>query len=337
MKFSDWFWEWYETYRIKGIRKVTQQRYENWCRHISNDEIGNIQIKKITRKDVQSFINRYGKSRAKQTVLTFSAALKACFRDAEIDGLIKKSPYQHIEVEYREKHYSVEQLKEKREEKKWLDLAEYERMKSFLLVWLDKFLKSGPVTFTSTNNRATRAMQFDMMIILVALKSGCRFSEIMGITESDVDREIQGIHIDKTWNYKTAAGGFQPTKNIASIRPVLVDQETIEMIDRFIDWKSIFYPEFDRDLPLLLEPGKRIFNSSINNTLNHVLKTLGIENISFHKLRHTQASILIAKKVPLQVIAKRLGHTDTNMIQRVYGHLIKEVEDEGNQMIRELI
>ncbi|MFR3684206.1 MAG: tyrosine-type recombinase/integrase [Enterococcus sp.] len=336
MKFSDWFWKWYETYRMKNIRQVTQQKYEAWYHRIVEDEFGSMPLKKITRKDVQEFVNRYGQSRSKHTAVTFSAILKACFRDAQIDGLIKNSPHQHIEVEYREKHYTVDQLKSKREEKKWLNLNEYERMKKFMIAWLDNFLEDGPVTFCSMNNRATRAMQFDMMIIFIALKTGCRFSEIVGITERDIKSESMEINIDKTWNYKKAKGEFQPTKNISSIRNVLVDQETIKIIEKFIFWKDA-NTEYDKNLPLFLEPGKRIFNSSINNTLSYVFRSLGIETISFHKLRHTQASILIAKKVPLQVIAKRLGHTDTNMIQRVYGHLIKEVEDEGNRMIREII
>ncbi|MDT2570278.1 site-specific integrase [Enterococcus raffinosus] len=337
MKFSDWFWKWYETYRMNKLQQVTQKKYETWHEQISKDDFGEMPLKKITRKDVQDYVSRYGKDRSKSTVNTLSAILKACFQDAEIDGLIKKSPYQRIEVEYKEKHYSVEQLKEKREEKKSLDLNEYERLKGFLLVWLNNFLKKPPVTFDSKNHNSNRAMQFDMMIIFVALKSGCRFSEILGITEIDYDKEMQEISINKTWNYKTAAGGFLPTKNIASVRTVLVDQETTEMFERFIGWKNTTYSESDKDIPIFIEPNKRMFNDYINKTLRYVLKSLGIENISFHKLRHTHASILVAKKVPDQVVAKRLGHTDTNMIRKTYGHLLKEVEDAANEMIRELI
>ena len=38
-------------------------------------------------------------------------------------------------------------------------------------------------------------------------------------------------------------------------------------------------------------------------------------------------------KLARELIAKRLGHTDTLMIRRVYGHLLKETEDKGNRMI----
>ena len=42
---------------------------------------------------------------------------------------------------------------------------------------------------------------------------------------------------------------------------------------------------------------------------------------NFHVLRHTWASLAIMNGVPLMVVAKNLGHTDTRMVERHYGHL----------------
>jgi integrase len=43
--------------------------------------------------------------------------------------------------------------------------------------------------------------------------------------------------------------------------------------------------------------------------------------ISFHGLRHTWASLSAMNRVPLLVIAKNLGHSDTRMVEKHYGHL----------------
>jgi integrase len=43
--------------------------------------------------------------------------------------------------------------------------------------------------------------------------------------------------------------------------------------------------------------------------------------ISFHALRHTWASHAVMNGVPLLVVAKNLGHADTRMVERHYGHL----------------
>ena len=43
--------------------------------------------------------------------------------------------------------------------------------------------------------------------------------------------------------------------------------------------------------------------------------------ISFHGLRHTWASLAVMNGVPLLVVARNLGHADTRMVERHYGHL----------------
>jgi integrase len=42
---------------------------------------------------------------------------------------------------------------------------------------------------------------------------------------------------------------------------------------------------------------------------------------SFHILRHTWASLSVMAGAPLMVIARNLGHADTRMVERHYGHL----------------
>src|SRR6516225_9086733 len=43
--------------------------------------------------------------------------------------------------------------------------------------------------------------------------------------------------------------------------------------------------------------------------------------ISFHGLRHTYASLALMNGVPMQVVSENLGHADTRMVERHYGHL----------------
>jgi integrase len=42
---------------------------------------------------------------------------------------------------------------------------------------------------------------------------------------------------------------------------------------------------------------------------------------SFHVLRHTYASLMVMDAVPLIVVARNLGHADTRMVEKHYGHL----------------
>ena len=43
--------------------------------------------------------------------------------------------------------------------------------------------------------------------------------------------------------------------------------------------------------------------------------------IGLHALRHTWASLAVMAGVPLMVVARNLGHVDTRMVEKHYGHL----------------
>jgi integrase len=49
--------------------------------------------------------------------------------------------------------------------------------------------------------------------------------------------------------------------------------------------------------------------------------------VSFHSLRHTWASLAIMGDMPLMVVARNLGHADTRMVEKHYGHLREDFVD----------
>ncbi len=61
--------------------------------------------------------------------------------------------------------------------------------------------------------------------------------------------------------------------------------------------------------------------SNVRRDLVQACTRAGIAPVSPHTFRHTFASWLVQKGVPLFVIAKLLGHRSTAMVERHYGHL----------------
>lgn len=49
--------------------------------------------------------------------------------------------------------------------------------------------------------------------------------------------------------------------------------------------------------------------------------------IGFHQLRHTWASLAVMGGMPLMLVADCLGHADTRMVERHYGHLADDFRD----------
>ena len=55
--------------------------------------------------------------------------------------------------------------------------------------------------------------------------------------------------------------------------------------------------------------------------MNQACEAANLPFFTFHELRHTYASALVNHGVPLAYVAAQLGHTDTRMVERYYGHL----------------
>lgn len=50
--------------------------------------------------------------------------------------------------------------------------------------------------------------------------------------------------------------------------------------------------------------------------------------VNFHAIRHTTASLLVEKGVPLAFVAEMLGHSDTRMVSKHYAHLAPNIVHE---------
>jgi site-specific recombinase XerC len=57
-----------------------------------------------------------------------------------------------------------------------------------------------------------------------------------------------------------------------------------------------------------------------------MMKSVGLEGVSLHSLRHTHASELLSKGVPIPTVAKRLGHANANITLAIYAHALEADE-----------
>ena len=146
------------------------------------------------------------------------------------------------------------------------------------------------------------------------------------LTPNDFDFEKQVLNVNKSWNYKEKVGHFQPTKNKSSNRTVIADWQ---MMSQF----KVLIKGMQSDLPIFVNEGQRIHNSSVNHLLEKYCNELDIPVISIHGLRHTHASLLLYEGVSIASVAKRLGHADTTTTQSTYLHIIQELENKDSDKV----
>jgi integrase len=60
----------------------------------------------------------------------------------------------------------------------------------------------------------------------------------------------------------------------------------------------------------------------VSQIIIRCIRKAGIKNGSFHTLRHSHASNLFSRGVPLPAVSARLGHTDTNVTAQIYARAL---------------
>ena len=139
-------------------------------------------------------------------------------------------------------------------------------------------------------------------LVTAALLTGCRYGELTAMTVDDFNPDAGTVRV------RTSKSG-KP-------RHVVLTQEGRDFVVRLAVGKSGTARLFVRT------NGKPWAKSEQQRPLAAACAAARIEPaVNFHGLRHTYASRLAMRSVPLAVIAAQLGHSDTRMVEKHYGHL----------------
>lgn len=290
--FSDYFERWITVYKEGAIRKVTMDKYKlslSWVKKLAPK----LKLCDMDRVTYQQLLNDYAKDHERQTTMDFHHHLKSAILDAVDEGLIERDPTRKVIIKG----------KSPREKKK-------------------KYLNQFELHTLLNDLNLKDHINYDWLILLIA-KTGMRFSEAIALTPADFDFSHQLLSVNKTWNYKDG-GGFQPTKNISSVRKIQLDWMIVSQF-------SALVKDLPVNEPIFVE--KAIFNSTINNILNRHCTDLGIPVITIHGLRHTHASLLLFGGVSIASVAKRLGHSSMNTTEKTYLHIIQELENKDVDLV----
>lgn len=293
--FYKYYMQWIRLYKEGAIRPVTLEKYYltyRMLRKLAPD----LHLNELDRRAYQAILNKYALTHERKTVMDFHHHLKASLVDAVDDGIIERDPSRRV---------IIKGQKQSSKKTKFLSLYQLQQ----LLRQLDL----GP------------KISWDWFILLVS-KTGLRYAEALALTPKDFNFQKSEITINKSWDYKSKVGHFQPTKNKSSNRVVIIDWRTANQFKPLI-------AELDPDQPIFVPEHKRVFNSTINFKLNQYCRRAGIPVISIHGLRHTHASLLLFEGVSIASVAKRLGHANTITTQQTYLHIIQELENKDNDKV----
>ncbi len=252
---DEYFEMWVKLY--KSTLSVTTLKHYDYTLKTIKDYFGSKPIQEIKRHDYQQFLNKFGSNKAKETVEKLNTHIRACIKDAIEEQIIHH--------DFTRKAVLTWTTPSKKSVDKHLNFKESE----LLLKEIWKKLDTG----------------LSYSLLLLALTSGMRFAEIVGLTRSDFDFVNNTITINKTWGYmKRNPVGFGPTKNEQSNRTIKMDHKTMNHFKKLFEstpnniHKLVFFSPSSKY--------KVISNTAANKLLRKVLTELKIEPITIHGLRH---------------------------------------------------
>jgi integrase len=140
------------------------------------------------------------------------------------------------------------------------------------------------------------------LLALAALTTGARYGELSALCVSDFNRDSGTVHVRKSKNGKE--------------RHIVLNAEGVSLFKSLTAGKS-------SNAHLLTRGDGIPWRASHQSWWMAAACTrAGFDSpISFHGLRHTYASHAVMNGVPLLVVARNLGHSDTRMVELHYGHL----------------
>lgn len=139
------------------------------------------------------------------------------------------------------------------------------------------------------------------LLVQGALYSGCRVSELARLKARDVGGHAFGIYIEPMKNYR-GRYVILPNEGMTFFLDQIEALEDEELVFRMLSGRS--------------------WSGCHKHLFKEAVRRADLpESFVFHGLRHTYASQLVQAGTPLAMIAKQLGHANTDTVSRTYGHL----------------
>ena len=291
--YKDWIYDWL----LDKKNYIKESTYANYSNAIFNHiipKLGNYKLNALSNKLIQEYLlelSRNGKKNnsgglSVKTIKDITIIIKGSIRKAINEGVIN-----HIELSF---NYPKDESN-----KKIYVLTKNEQKK---------------ITDYCINNINSRNIG-----ILISLYSGLRIGELCALKWEDIDfkksliiitKTVQRIYIKDKLESKSKIIITNPkTKN--ANREIPINKDFLEILKQV--------KTNNRDY-VISGNNKLIEPRTYRKYFDKVLKTIKINHINFHALRHTFATNCISLGIDYKTVSELIGHANVNITLNLYVH-----------------
>ncbi|OFD82700.1 tyrosine-type recombinase/integrase [Bacillus mycoides] len=283
--------------KMTKVKKQTLNTYR-WVveKHII-PAIGDVELTKLDPMIIQGLYNKLTKEKAlsDENIQKVHTLINDSLKKAERWGLIARNPAALVD--------------RPKAVKKELTVWNVEEVRQFL-----KYAKKSGRYYIA---------------FLLALTTGMRQGEILGLRWKDVDFENGCVRITQTLS-SDGKDLLPYTKTKSGSRTIDLPEETVTALKKhwlFIRGereKNCSYKNLD--LVVCTEFGTPTHKSNIRRVFKSIIKKAVIPKIRFHDMRHTHATLLLLQGVNPKIVSERLGHADVRITLDTYSHLLPSMQ-----------
>lgn len=277
--------------------------------------LGHKRLDKITSRDIQKFITdlitngknmRTGKPLSRKTVVHHLSLISIIFTYAIKMGMLSDNPCRRVFIP-----------KGENEEKEIYSFSELK----LLFGNLSKEPEKYQVYFT------------------LAIYSGFRRSEMLGLEWKDIDFESSTIKIRRTSQYTPSKGVYTDTtktkksKRVSKFPPIIMDMLRNYKSEQEKYAEQIGDKWQDNDRLFTQWDGTPMNPQTPYEWLHDYCDKLGVPFKNIHSLRHLHASLLIFEGVDVVAVSADMGHSVVGTTLNLYSHMFNEARAKNCEAI----
>jgi integrase len=189
---------------------------------------------------------------------------------------------------------------------------------------------------------ATKGHLYEALFYL-ALTTGLRKGELLGLMWSDVDWEKRTLRIERQLQQANwSSAKLVPTKTKSGRRQIKLGKGGLAMLEAHRQkqesqriqagdgWK-------ENGMIFITSVGTYIDQTKVSREFKHILQGAGLPDILFHDLRHTSISILLDIGTPVNTVQRRAGHSKASVTTDIYGQVMAHSQDAAAENIEEIV
>jgi integrase len=296
-----YFKEWLEG--RNNLAASTREMYNSYFKTHIDPYFGKMGLSKITPTDILKFIKCLrDKGLSDESVKRIYATVSASFNSAVTMDILTKNVASKIP----------------KQDKPKVERQDHQ-------IWKNESIKQ----VLKDSREATRYW----IAVFLAVMTGMRQGEILGLRWTDIDYERNVIHIRRGLSKDKKT--FTNLKNTGSRRTISISPLTVWVLQEQAQRVALEVKELgdayqDNQLVVCTSLGTPAKGTKVLHAWNRIceqFKPKDEPEMTFHDLRHQSASIMLNEREDIRVVSQRLGHSTVQTTLNVYSHLLPNAQE----------